>query len=393
MGTLMRRDLGRTLAAAAATAGVSVLVRTAAAQPAPTQPVPARPAVRSTANQPELIEIAKSPDLIWNGAVCNNGTGSRVFASVPGWLGPAPGVVEVFPDGSYKPFPGDHWNEWAEGKDPRNHFVDVNSIIPDGKGSLWVLDAAAPYFGKAIEGAVKVVQLSIATGKTERVIMLDPRMAHAGTRLAHMRFHGDHAFMGESKEGSFFVIDLRDSSYRRILVGHPYMRCDPDDVPVVEGRRILLQNGKSMYINNDLLDYRADPDVLHFMPLFGHRIYKTHVDAFKDPSLTDDQIASRISVACDVGGPWVAGLCRDRDGTWYLTDAENNGLRRLRPDSSGATEMVVSRPDLVWPVTPSIDADGYVRFTATQLNRVPLFSGGPNLVQRPWHMFKVKVRD
>jgi hypothetical protein len=45
------------------------------------------------------------------------------------------------------------------------------------------------------------------------------------------------------------------------------------------------------------------------------------------------------------------------------------------------------------PITPSINPDGYVHFTASQLNRVPLFSGGPNLVQRPWHMFKVKVRD
>ncbi len=338
-----------------------------------------------------LVQIAASADFLWNGAVATSE--GRLFASMPGWLGATPGVVEVFADGSFKPFPGDGWNAYADGKDPTKHFVDVNSIIPDGKGNLWVLDAAAPYFGAAIPGAVKVVQLSIATGATLRTIVFDPKDAHAGTRLAHMRFHGDHAFMLESKQGSFFVIDLRDNSYRRILVGHPLMRCRTDDVPTMEGRKVYLQNGKPMYINSDLLDYRTNPDELHFMCLFGRTVFKTDVATLKDASLNDDAIASRVTEAFDVGGPWVAGVCRDRDGTWYLTDAESNGLRRLRPESRGETEMVVSRPDLVWPITPSISPDGAVHFTASQLNRVPLFSGGPNLVKRPWGMFRIKVRD
>ncbi len=196
-----------------------------------------------------------------------------------------------------------------------------------------------------------------------------------------------------SKEGSFYVIDLRDNSYRRILVGHPLMRGEPDDVPTIEGRKIILQNGKPLHINNDLLDFRSDPDVLHFMCLFGRKIFKAHVNTLKDPSLTDGEIANRVAVAIDVGGPWVSGICRDRDGTWYMTDPGNNGLRRLRPDSNGATEMVVSRSDLVWPITPSVGADGYAYFTASQLNRVPMFSGGPDLVRKPWKMFKVEVRD
>ena len=337
----------------------------------------------------ELIEIAQSHDFLWNGAVATRE--GRLFASMPGWLGPTPGVVEVFPDGSNRPFPGNEWNEWAKGKDPRKHFVDINSIIPDGEGNLWVLDAAAPYFSTAIEGAVKVVQISIATGETKRSIVFDPQDAHSGTRLAHMRFHGDHAFMAESKEGSFYIIDLRDNSYRRILVGHPLMRCAPDDVPTIEGRKIHLLNGKPMYIHNDLLEFGTDPDTIFFMCLFGRKIFKTHVDTLKDPALTDAEIASRVSVAFDVGGPWLAGICRDRDGSWYLSDAENNGLRRMRPEAGGASELIVQDPAIVWPIAPSIGPDGYLYFTASQLNRVPMFSGGPDLVRKPWKMFKTKV--
>jgi Major royal jelly protein len=339
----------------------------------------------------ELIEVARSSDFLWNGAVMTSE--GRLFASMPGWLGPTSGVVEVFQDGSFKPFPGDGWNEWAEGKDPTKHFVDVNSIFPDGKGNLWVLDAAAPYFATAIEGAVKVVQIEIATRKTKRVIIFDPKDAHSGTRLAHMRFHGEHAFMAESKQGSFYVIDLRDNSYRRILVGHPLMRCEPDDVPIMEGRKVHLRDGRPMYIHNDLLEFGTDPDMLFFMCLFGRKIFKVHVDTFKEPSLSDDQIAKRVSVAFDVGGPWVAGICRDQDGTWYLSDAENNGMRRMRPNSGGASELIVQNPEIIWPIAPSVGKDGYLYFTATQLNRVPMFSGGTDLVRKPWKLFKIKVRS
>lgn len=134
----------------------------------------------------ELVEVARSEDYLWNGVVATQD--GRLFASLPAWIGPTPGVFEVLPDGSLRPFPGNEWNDWARGGDPATSFVDVNSIVADGRGSLWVVDAAAPRFGDAIEGAVKLVELDIASERIRRVIAFDHKDAHAGTRLAHMRF-------------------------------------------------------------------------------------------------------------------------------------------------------------------------------------------------------------
>ena len=53
---------------------------------------------------PELIEVAESKDYLWNGVVCTHE--GRPFASLPGWIGPTPGVVEILPDGRLMPFPG-----------------------------------------------------------------------------------------------------------------------------------------------------------------------------------------------------------------------------------------------------------------------------------------------
>ncbi len=333
-----------------------------------------------------LTEIASSKEFLWNSAVWTES--GRLFSSMPGWLGPTPGVVEVFPDGSFAPFPGNHWNQWQEGKDPTRHFVDVNSIFPDGKGSLWIVDAAAPHFGVALEGAVKLIQIDIATGQTVRVLKFAINDAHQGTRLAHVRFHGDHAFLVESKEGSLFIIDLRDDSYRRVLVGHPYMRCLYDDVPVIEGRRLQLPDGNPVHIHSDLLEFGKDPDQMFMMCLFGSKVFKTHVSVFKDPAFTDADIAARMVVAYEIG-PFTAGICRDRDGEIYLTDAENNGVVHLAED--GTLTPIVCDPSIVWPISPSVGPDGCIYFTSTQLNRVPLFSGGRDLVEKPWRMFKAKV--
>jgi len=251
----------------------------------------------------DLVEIACSDQYLWNGVAST--PDGRLFASMAAWIGaPTPGVVEILKDGSLRPFPGNDWNDWRDGRDPTSCFVDVNSVVADGKGSLWVVDAAAPRLGPAIEGAVKVVELDVVTGATRRVIVFDGTAAHAGTRLAHMRLHGDHAFLVETKEASIFVIDLRDGSYRRILVGHALLRCAPGDVPVIEGRKMEL-HGRPMYFHSDLIEFGVEPNKVLLMCLFGRRIFRADVDVFKDAGLTDEEIAERVEIAYLLEGPWV----------------------------------------------------------------------------------------
>jgi len=329
-----------------------------------------------------LHKVSTSEKFLWNGAVATEH--GRLFASMPGWTGPTPGVVEVNSDGSWKPFPDNEWNRWDGTGDPLKHFVDINSIFNDGKGSLWVLDAAAPDFGDAIEGAVKLVELDIETGGTKRIIVFRSEDAHSGTRLAHIRFWEHYAIMAESREGSFYIIDLRDNSYRRILAGHPFMRCRPEDVPVIEGRKIILQNGQPMYIHNDLLEIHHDNKSLLFMCLFGARIFRIDLGLITDVSKTEDQIAEGISVYKEVG-TWIAGMCRDKAGNIYLTDAENNGVSVMRP--SGEIIPLVRDSRIIWPIAISVGPDNRVYFPATQLNRIPMFSGGENNVQLPWVIY------
>jgi sugar lactone lactonase YvrE len=290
-------------------------------------------------------------------------------------------------DGSYKPFPGNRWNEWGEGKNPLEHFVDVNSIFADGRGSLWVVDAAAPGFAKGIGGAAKLVQIDLATDQVVRSIPFDAKTMGENERFGHLRIHGDHGFLTESKTGAFVIVNLTDGSYRKVLSGHPLMRCEPQDVPVIEGRK-LQRGGKPAYIHNDLLEISADGKTLYFCCLFGRKMFQIPLSIMKDTSASDETIAANISVAFKLDGPWIAGMCRDSAGNLYFTDAENNALRKR--DRNGVVTVLLKDPLLIWPIAPSIDPEGNLYVTATQLNRVAMFNDGVDKVERPWRMFKLQ---
>lgn len=337
-------------------------------------------------NKEHLTVLATNDKYVWNGAVIS--PQGRLFASMPCWLGPTPGVVEIMKDGSFKPYPGGELNQWDRSKDPLSSFVDINSIFIDDNNHMWVNDAAAPDFGKAIPGAIKVVEIDLNTDKVIRKIVFDPKVVGSDTRLAHIRIFKDYAILAESKAGSFIIIDLKDNSYRRILTGNKdYMVCQPGEVPIIEGRKMVHNDGRDMYINNDLLEFRSDPDTLYFMTLFGRRLFKVNANDLVNPQLPESELINKIEVAYDFQGSWVAGMCRDKKGNLYLTDAENNGLRRL--DTKGNLSSLISDPEIIWPIAPSIDDKGTVYFPVTQLNRFPLLNDGKNTVKKPWKIFKV----
>ena len=333
----------------------------------------------------ELEQIANSSKFLWNGVVCT--PQGDLFASFPAWLGPSPGVMQVHRNGDLHPFPGNEWNDWASGRDPTTCFVDVNSICLDGKGSLWVVDAAAPYLGSAIEGSVKLVELDLATRTTKRVVVFDRRDAHSDTRLAHMRFHGDHAFLVESKEASIFVIDLRTNRYKRVLVGHPLLRCDPADIPVIEGRTMQL-HGRPMYFHSDLIELGSRPNEILFMCLFGRKIFNVRAEVLKDFSLTDNEIANQVTIAYELDKPFVSGIARDQQGNIILADSEAGSLWRILVN--GERQRIARSPQITWPIGPTVGDDGSIYFADCQVNRIPIFTGGDDLVKRPWKIYRVR---
>src|SRR4051794_21583806 len=68
----------------------------------------------------------------------------RIFVNFPRWTEDAPiSVAEVTHDGQIRPYPNEEWNSWRNAQKNRitagDHFVCVQSVVADGRGSLWVV--------------------------------------------------------------------------------------------------------------------------------------------------------------------------------------------------------------------------------------------------------------
>ena len=100
----------------------------------------------AAAQQSGLTPVAQFAHQATGVAVTADG---RRFVNFPRWTDDAPvSVAEVLRDGTIRPYPDARWNEWRNARSSElgvgDHFVCVQSIVPDGHGHLWVVDAGAP---------------------------------------------------------------------------------------------------------------------------------------------------------------------------------------------------------------------------------------------------------
>jgi Major royal jelly protein len=179
----------------------------------------------------------------------------RIFASLPHWLDrPTPGVAEVLPDGSLRPFPGYGWNEHTAQTRQADCFVVVHSIYADPYNRLWVVDDAAPQQTRDESARPKLVVIDLESNKVERVFLLDIEVALRGTVLGHVRADRHHAYVTDSAYGAIIVVDRATGQARRILSGHPKTQADRSILPMIDGQPFQKADGSSIVINANLVE-------------------------------------------------------------------------------------------------------------------------------------------
>src|SRR3954471_2902731 len=117
----------------------------------------------------------------------------RIFVNFPRWTEDTPvSVAELMPDGSTKPYPSEEWNGWRNARmsevSPKDHFVCVQSVVADRRGSLWIVDPAAPNTERVVKDGPKLVQIDLASNQVRRVIGFDETVAPQSSYLNDVRF-------------------------------------------------------------------------------------------------------------------------------------------------------------------------------------------------------------
>jgi sugar lactone lactonase YvrE len=319
-----------------------------------------------TSPSTELRLIARFEHQVTGVAVVQDG---RRFVNFPRWTDDAPvSVAEVLGDGALRPYPDEAWNSWRNARanemDVGRHFVCVQSIVPDGRGNLWVLDPGAPGNEKILEGAPKLVKIDLETDTVAKVILVAPDVALQGTYLNDIRFSPDGrlGYITDSgTRGAIIVVDLESGEGWRALDGHPSTQVDKSVKVEIDGEPLVRPDGRQPTFAADGIAISGDGKTLFYQALTGRTLYSVPTaKLLKNVSEVERGDAVTVVAKTHIAD----GLWMSKAGVLYLTSPSDFSITQL---SGATTEPVLKDERLRWPDTFSEGPDGTIYVTASHI--------------------------
>lgn len=325
---------------------------------------------------------------------------NRVFVNFPRWGDDVPFTVAEVVNGKAVAFPDAGINR-QDNADAAHHFISVQSVVADAKNRLWVLDTGAPMMKETIAHGPKLVCIDLAANRVIQVIEFPSGVAGPSAYLNDVRFdlrrgQAGFAYITDSSAkgpNGIVVVDLGAGTSWRRLNNDPSTRPDANFIPIVEGRPLFRQEkgqpAQPFAIGSDGIAISADGSGLFYSPLSSRSLYSVSTAALRDRTMTDSQVAATVKRVSPKGAS--DGLESDTAGNVFAGDYESNSIHLIRPD--GSLAVVAHDPRILWPDTMSLADDGYLYFTANQLNRQPGMHGGNDLRQKPYVLFRIKTQS
>ena len=313
----------------------------------------------TSAEAAKLELVAEFKDAQVTG-VTVSGSG-RTFASFPRWRNDLPfSVVEVFSDGTHKPYPNAEWNRWT-GSPRERSFTCVQSVVADGD-SLFLLDPSNPLM-KGVVGRAKLYEFDLPTDSLKRTWEFGPDVAPSKSYLNDLRVDekAGKIYITDSGLGALIVLDMASGASRRILDRHPSTKAE-DTKLVVEGRPFTQP------VHADGIALAEEGRYLYFHALTGRTLYRIPLSALRSESLNESRLSSAVESAGTTPAP--DGMIFGPDGILYMADLEKNSIVMRGEDGTIRTLIQDSR--IKWADTFTIDPNGFLVFSVSRLHEFPV---------------------
>ena len=310
---------------------------------------------------------------------------NRIFVNFPRWTeDTAVSVAELLPDGGLKPYPDDEWNAWRNAKkdeiSPGDHWVCVQSVVADGRGSLWVLDPAAPAQSHLVSGGAKLVQVDLASDKVARTIAFGEDVAPQGSYLNDVRFSPDGGFAyitDSGVVGAIVVVDLASGKAVRVLDGDESTQMKKGLNVKADGRELRRPDGRGVEFSADGIELSGDGQYLYWQAIKGDTLYRIPTRVLRDAGMRGEDVSGSVE---PYGLNEVAdGLLIPR-GTeiMLLTSVEVDAIRArdLGAGPQAPIRTLVQDQRLRWPDTFAQGPDGTVYVTTSHIQDSSFFKPG-----------------
>lgn len=323
----------------------------------------------------------------------------RIFVNFPRWGDKVPYTVAEVKGGKTVPYPDLAHNQ-IDPHDVFNHLVSVQSIVVDPRNRLWLLDTGSVKFGPTRLGGPKLVGVNLANNQIFKVIYFPRDVVPSTSYLNDVRFDlrrgkGGLAFITDSGEhgpNGIVIADLGSGKSWRRLAFDPTVRPEPRFLPIVEGMPVKNRPKNApesfLKLGSDGIAISHDGKRLFYCPLASRRLYSVSIDALIDRKLSNPQVTETVKDEGEKGAS--DGLETDAAGNVYATDYEHHLIKRGIPGGPYET-FVVSPRVYDWPDTLSLARNGYLYWTANQLQRQANYHRGADLRRKPYLLLRVKT--
>lgn len=335
-----------------------------------------------------LTVAAKSPWLVNGVTATDDGT---IFLGLPRWGNgvETPSIARVEKDGKLTPFPGGAWNEWKPGADPRNCFVNVNSLHIFEDNTLWAVDVGGPWGEAPVgPGAQKVVRMDPRTGSLLTVLHFDKDILPTGASLNDLRQHDQMLYFTDSGLGGIIVHDLTCNKTVRRLSGNRFVTATGRPLRGFKGRPLDNGKGKRPKVASDPIELSADGLWLWWSTPTGP-FRRISTAALVDPRLTDDDLAGMVETMMEM--PTIGGSALDTLDNFYLSDVEHRRITVVTPGGVRTTLAADNR--MVSPDGLFITKDRNLLIPASQIEHLPQYADGVNRTQAPFLVFSVPLPE
>ncbi|KAF3764760.1 hypothetical protein M406DRAFT_70721 [Cryphonectria parasitica EP155] len=320
-----------------------------------------------------------------------------------------------------EPWPSAEIQRCADGQDPSTCFINVQNVVLDSLGQMWIVDSGIVYgsSGQAISGGgAKIMSFNVTTRALIRTYVFPDGILFNKTNLNDVRINntagtGGFAFLtDESPGGGVVAMDLATGGVVKRLNGTHVVMADPTFVGVYDGQSIYCWNGTTKSFCNTASDGIAlQSGNVYWGNLASRRFYYVAQAILQDFNATDAEVLAAVQDPGELGSEQ-AGFTADDQGRVFMLASEQNAIFYVQTDQARVTEEVngvapggsgpvaaknyyvktLVRSGLIQHADSAAILDGYLYFCTNQLSLAPARQyNNVDARKGPFRSYRVKI--
>lgn len=250
------------------------------------------------------------------------------------------------------PWPAAEIQNCQPGQNVSECFINVQNLVLDARGQLWVLDSGIPYkkTAPAVSGGAKIMQFDPVSKGLVKTYLFPDDVLSSGTNLNDLRINntagaGGFAFLTDaSVNGGLLAVDLATGGVVKRLAGDPSVMADPTYVGSYNGEPIYCWNGTTKSFCTTSSDGIAlQNGKIYWGVLSSRRFYYVPQEILQNFEATDDEVVAAVQDPGQLGSEQ-AGFTADDQGRMFMLASEQNAIYYVQTDQSRITEEVNGVP-------------------------------------------------